>query len=82
MIKHCSQMITYNQTCVYRQGGKRDMRDRETTKPNTAKILLNDTHLAGKYRKILRKWHPPFGIYTKKFLQKGTHLAQKIQKVS
>ena len=85
MIKHLSQKITHNQTCVYKKGGNRDMTDRETTHFETKiqkKILLKDTHLAGKYRKILRKLHPPFGKHTKKFLQKSTHFAQKIQKVS
>ena len=59
MIKHLSQKITHNQTYVYRKGGNRDMRDRETThfetKISEKKIILKDTHLAGIYRKILRK---------------------------
>ena len=31
MIKHLSQKIIHDQTCVYRKGGDRDMRDKETT---------------------------------------------------
>ena len=81
-LKNKEAVKTVHKTSL-QTGGKIEIREtgkRPSLKPNTEKILLND----GKCRKILRKWHPPFGIYTQKFLQKlrYTHLAQRIHKVS
>ena len=60
MIKHLSLKITHNQTCIYRKGGNRDIRDRETTHFKT-KIQKNSAEMAPTFWKTHKK------IPTKKY---------------